>query len=89
MKAANGLQGVGVLAIVVLLMSMLRAYGVSDVAPNRLATPESFAAIADPAARSAALFTERYTPWQSARPAASKVPARRFARFSMRPMCAR
>src|SRR3981189_1222298 len=41
-----------------LLMSMLTAYAVSDAPSETLATPESFAAIGDPAARSAALFTE-------------------------------
>jgi hypothetical protein len=56
MKAGKG--GQVLVAIVALLMSMLSAYGVSDVAPDSLATPESFAAIADTTARSAALFTE-------------------------------
>ena len=41
-----------------LLMSMLAAYAVSDVAPDKLASPQSFDTIADPEARSAALFTE-------------------------------
>src|SRR3981189_1196537 len=41
-----------------LLMSMLTAYAVSDAPSETLATPESFAAIGDPATRSAALFTE-------------------------------
>jgi hypothetical protein len=45
-------------AIAALLMSMLTAYAVSDGAPDTLASPESFDAIADTAARSAALFTE-------------------------------
>jgi hypothetical protein len=45
-------------AVAALLMSMLTAYAVSDAASETLATPESFAAIGDPAARSAALFTE-------------------------------
>ena len=56
MKAGKG--GQVLVAIVALLMSMLSAHGVSDVAPDSLATPESFAAIADTTARSAALFTE-------------------------------
>ena len=56
MKAGKG--GQVLVAIVTLLMSMLSAHGVSDVAPDSLATPESFAAIADTTARSAALFTE-------------------------------
>jgi hypothetical protein len=46
------------LAVAVLLTSMLAAHAVSEVPPQRLATPESFAAIADTAARSAALFVE-------------------------------
>jgi hypothetical protein len=37
---------------------MLTAYAVSDGQPDRLAAPESFAAIGDTATRSAALFTE-------------------------------
>jgi hypothetical protein len=45
-------------AIAALLTSMLTAYAVSDGAPDSLATPESFAAIGDTAARSAALFAE-------------------------------
>jgi hypothetical protein len=45
-------------AVAALLMSMLTAYAVSDGPSETLATPESFAAIGDPAARSAALFTE-------------------------------
>ena len=39
-------------------MSMLTAYAVAEAQSDRLATPESFAAIGDTAARSAALFTE-------------------------------
>ena len=42
----------------VLVMSMLTAFAGSDAQPDKLAAPEEFAAIADPAARSAALFTE-------------------------------
>jgi hypothetical protein len=42
----------------VLVMSMLTAFAGSDAQPDKLAAPEDFAAIADPAARSAALFTE-------------------------------
>jgi hypothetical protein len=45
-------------AVVTLLMSGLTAYAVSDETPETLAAPESFAAIGDTAARSAALFTE-------------------------------
>ena len=45
-------------AVAALLMSMLAAYAISDGAPDKLASPESFDTIADPAARSAALFTE-------------------------------
>jgi hypothetical protein len=41
-----------------LLMSMLAAYAVSDVSPDKLASPQSFDSIADPAERSAALFVE-------------------------------
>jgi hypothetical protein len=45
-------------AVAAVLMSMLTAYAVSDTPSETLATPESFAAIGDTAARSAALFTE-------------------------------
>ena len=45
-------------AIAALLTSMLTAYAVSDGPPDTLASPESFAAIGDTAARSSALFTE-------------------------------
>jgi hypothetical protein len=56
MKSAMRLQ---VLATVApLLMSMLTAHAVSDGPSDTLATPESFAAIGDTAARSAALFAE-------------------------------
>ena len=41
-----------------LFMGMLSAHAVSDAPPETLASPESFAAIADTAARSAALFAE-------------------------------
>jgi hypothetical protein len=45
-------------AVAALLMGMLTAYAVSDGQPDSLATPESFSAIGDTAARSAALFAE-------------------------------
>jgi hypothetical protein len=45
-------------AAAALLMSMLTAYAVSDGPSDTLASPESFAAIGDTAARSAALFAE-------------------------------
>jgi hypothetical protein len=45
-------------AAATLLTSMLAAYAVSDVPPDKLASPQSFDSIADPAERSAALFTE-------------------------------
>jgi hypothetical protein len=45
-------------AAAALLMSMLAAYAVSDVSPDKLASPQSFDSIADPAERSAALFVE-------------------------------
>src|SRR4030081_2149036 len=45
-------------AVAAVLMSMLTAYANSEPAPDRLAAPESFAAIGDTAARSAALFVE-------------------------------
>ncbi|MEN3383630.1 MAG: hypothetical protein V7608_3674 [Hyphomicrobiales bacterium] len=41
-----------------LAMSLLTGYAASETAPHTLAAPESFAAIGDPGARSAALFTE-------------------------------
>lgn len=46
------------IAVAALLVSMLAAHAVSDGPPDSLAPPESFAAIGDTAARSAALFTE-------------------------------
>ena len=46
------------LAAAALLMSMLTAYAVSDVGPDKLASPQSFDTITDPEARSVALFTE-------------------------------
>jgi hypothetical protein len=56
MKCAMRLQVL--VAIAALLMSMPTAYAVSDGPSDTLATPESFAAISDTAARSAALFAE-------------------------------
>jgi len=47
-----------IVAVMVLPMSMMTAYAVSDAPPDRLASVESFALIGDTAARSAALFTE-------------------------------
>jgi hypothetical protein len=43
---------------VVVSVTLLAARAVSDSAPDRLASVESFSSIADPAARSAAIFTE-------------------------------
>ena len=45
-------------SIVAVATSMLAGYAVSETAPQDLAAPESFAAIADTDARSAAMFTE-------------------------------
>jgi hypothetical protein len=56
MKSTMRLQVL--VAVAALLMSMLTAYAVSDGPSDTLATPESFAAIGDTAARSAALFAE-------------------------------
>jgi hypothetical protein len=47
-----------IVAVAGLLMCALTAYAVADGPSETLATPESFASIADPAARSAAIFTE-------------------------------
>jgi hypothetical protein len=47
-----------IVAVMVLPMSMMAAYAVSDAPPDRLASVESFASIGDTAVRSAALFTE-------------------------------
>jgi hypothetical protein len=56
MKSAMRLQ---VFVVVVALpLSVLTAYALSDGPANTLAAPESFAAISDTAARSAALFAE-------------------------------
>ncbi len=56
MKSAMRLQVL--VAVAALLMSVPTAYAVSDGPSDTLATPESFAAISDTAARSAALFAE-------------------------------
>ncbi len=45
-------------AVAALVTGVLTAYAVSDGLPETLASPESFDGITDPAARSAALFTE-------------------------------
>jgi hypothetical protein len=45
-------------AVAALSMSMLTAYAVAEGQSDRLAPPESFASIGDPAKRSVALFTE-------------------------------
>jgi hypothetical protein len=45
-------------SIVAVVTSMLAGYAVSETAPQALASPESFASIADTDARSAAMFTE-------------------------------
>ena len=45
-------------SVAALAMSMLPGYAVSETAPPMLASPESFASIADTDARSAAMFTE-------------------------------
>jgi hypothetical protein len=46
------------LAAATLALSMLTAYAAADVSSDRLASPESFSGITDPAIRSAAMFTE-------------------------------
>jgi hypothetical protein len=51
------MQVMVLVAVAALLMSMA-AYAVSDGGPDKLAPPANFDKIADPAARSAALFTE-------------------------------
>jgi hypothetical protein len=45
-------------SVAALAMSVLPGYAVSETAPQMLASPESFASIADTDARSAAMFTE-------------------------------
>jgi hypothetical protein len=45
-------------SVAALAMSVLPGYAVSETAPQMLASPESFASIADTHARSAAMFTE-------------------------------
>jgi len=45
-------------AVVAVVTSMFAGYAVSQTAPHALASPESFASIADTNARSAAMFTE-------------------------------
>ena len=54
----SGMRIGGGLAVVALLMSMLSTDAISDSEPDKLAAPESFTAIADQDARSAALFAE-------------------------------
>ena len=45
-------------SVVAVAASMVAGYAVSETAPQALASPESFASIADTDARSAAMFTE-------------------------------
>src|SRR5688500_5445852 len=45
-------------SVAVVAMSMFAGYAVSETAPQTLASPESFASIADTDQRSAAMFTE-------------------------------
>ena len=45
-------------SVAALAMSVLTGYAVSETAPHTLASPESFASVADTDARSAAMFTE-------------------------------
>lgn len=52
------MQAKVLVSVAALMMSMLAAYAVVPDQPNKLAPPESFAAIADADARSAAIFTE-------------------------------
>jgi len=47
-----------IVAVVVSSVTMLAAHAVSDSPSDQLASVESFSSIADPAARSAAIFTE-------------------------------
>src|SRR3984893_8412231 len=47
-----------VVSVAVLLMGMLAAHALREATSSTRAAPESFASIADPAARSVALFTE-------------------------------
>jgi hypothetical protein len=56
MKSATRFQAL--VSAAALAMSLLTGYAASETAPHTLAAPESFAAIGDPGARSAALFTE-------------------------------
>src|SRR6266481_9647790 len=45
-------------SVAALAISMITGYAVSETAPSALASPESFASVADTDARSAAMFTE-------------------------------
>ena len=54
----SGLRFQLLVSIVVVATSMLAGYAVSETSPQTLASPESFASIADTEARSAAIFTE-------------------------------
>jgi hypothetical protein len=56
MKSEMRFQVLG--AVTALAMSMLTGYAISQTDANTLADPESFAAIGETAARSAAIFTE-------------------------------
>jgi hypothetical protein len=51
-------RGKVLVAVGAMLVSMLATHAVSDVQPDKLAAPESFAVIEDTAERSAAMFTE-------------------------------
>jgi hypothetical protein len=47
-----------IVSVAALAMSLVTGYALSETAPHALASPESFAAIGDTEARSAAIFTE-------------------------------
>ncbi len=54
----SGMRFQILVSVAALAMSMLAGYAASETAPHTLASPESFAAISDTNARSAAMFTE-------------------------------
>jgi hypothetical protein len=58
MKVKSGMRFQIIVSVAALSMGMLTGYAASQTAADALASPESFAGIADAGARSAAIFTE-------------------------------
>jgi hypothetical protein len=58
LKLKSAVRVASMVAVATVLMSLLTAYATDGAGPDSLASPESFAALGDTAARSAAIFTE-------------------------------